>query len=90
MDTSNRENDRVECISEAHLQYMRDYISRENERSKQAAERFLKVKGAIVSEPSHWQSIAELATTMHHLQRSFHIRILPAQDRYGCDHRSNH
>ena len=52
MDTT-RENDRVECISEAHLQYMRDFISRENERSKQAAERLLKLKEEIASESSH-------------------------------------
>lgn len=52
MDTS-KENDSLECISEAHLQYMRDYIFRENQRSKQAAERFLKLKGVVASEPAH-------------------------------------
>jgi hypothetical protein len=43
MDTS-RESDRAEIISEAHAEFMRSIIERENQRSQQAIDRFLKPK----------------------------------------------
>jgi hypothetical protein len=39
-DTS-RESDRVECISEGHLEFMREYVRWEEERSKQAIDNFM-------------------------------------------------
>jgi hypothetical protein len=39
-DTS-RESDRVECISEGHLQFMRDFIARDEAVCKATLERFL-------------------------------------------------
>ncbi len=35
------DNDRAECISESHREFMRAYIEREEERSKATLERFL-------------------------------------------------
>jgi hypothetical protein len=37
---STRENDILEIISEAHLEFMRAYIFREEQRSRQAIQRF--------------------------------------------------
>jgi hypothetical protein len=35
-----------ECISEAHLQYMKLYVEKEEERSKATLERFLALKSS--------------------------------------------
>jgi hypothetical protein len=37
-----RGNDRAEVISENHLQFMRDYVAREEKLAKAAVERFLR------------------------------------------------
>ena len=41
METS-RENDRVECILEGHLHFMREYVRKENESAQKTLDRFLK------------------------------------------------
>jgi hypothetical protein len=38
---SSRETDRVECISEGHLEFIRSFVAREDLRSQQAIDRFL-------------------------------------------------
>src|ERR1700730_4525653 len=38
---SSRDTDRAECISEGHLQFMREYIRREEETGKGTLDRFL-------------------------------------------------
>ena len=38
---STRDNEQAECISESHLQFMRDYVAREEAMCKAALERFL-------------------------------------------------
>jgi hypothetical protein len=49
---STRENDRIECISEGHLQFMREYVLYEEERSKATLDRFLtgKLRQAMESD----------------------------------------
>jgi hypothetical protein len=48
------DNDRLECISESHLQYMREFIRREEVASKKTLDLFLaeKLKQAIDSKLS--------------------------------------
>jgi hypothetical protein len=36
-----RDNDRTECISESHLQFMRDYVARDEAICKATLEKFL-------------------------------------------------
>jgi hypothetical protein len=36
-----KDNDRLECISESHLQYMRSYCAWEEKKAKATLERFL-------------------------------------------------
>jgi hypothetical protein len=38
---TSKDNDRLECISEAHLQFMREYIRREEVASKKTLDLFL-------------------------------------------------
>lgn len=47
---SSRESDRLECISEAHAEFMRSIIERGNLRSQQAIERFLAAKLRSISQ----------------------------------------
>jgi hypothetical protein len=49
-----RDNDVTECISESHLQFMRDFIEREEVASRKTLDLFLaeKLKQAIDSKPS--------------------------------------
>jgi hypothetical protein len=37
-----RDNDRAEVISESHLQFMKDYVAREEKLAKATVERFLR------------------------------------------------
>jgi hypothetical protein len=37
-----RDNDRAEVISESHLQFMRDYVTREEKLAKATVDRFLR------------------------------------------------
>jgi hypothetical protein len=39
--TTSKDNDRLECISESHLQFMRSYCAWEEKNAKATQERFL-------------------------------------------------
>jgi hypothetical protein len=66
MITTDRDNDRVECISEGHLQFMREYIRYEEETAKATLDRFLRERfkrAASVESKIQLVSSAELNTS---------------------------
>jgi hypothetical protein len=52
-----RDNDRAEVISESHLQFMRDYVAREEKLARASVDRFLERAKAPAWRPSDLKQI---------------------------------